>query len=220
MLGRAAVALWYDVPPEARAEWEDWHTHEHIPERVSIPGFLRGSRWVGEGNSYFGLYEVARLAALTGAPYRERLNNPTQWSQRMMPHHHHMVRSLCRVRAGAGAGLAGFLATVRYSPSQRRRGAIARWLSTEVIPGLATRKGFAGADLLQSAAAAPQSTEQKIRGADGTADWALLVRGYDPEAMKKLVEDGLAGELPNTIANFYRLAFVLAQGELKRAAVR
>ena len=38
MLGRAAVAMWWDVPPEVRAEWEDWHTHEHMPERLAHPG--------------------------------------------------------------------------------------------------------------------------------------------------------------------------------------
>ncbi len=215
MLGRGAVALWYDVPPEARAEWEDWHTHEHIPERVSIPGFLRGSRWVGEGNAYFGLYEVARLAVLTGAPYMERLNHPTPWSQKMMPHHHRMVRSLCKVRASAGGGLAGVLATVRYSPAQRRRGAIARWLSAEWMPGVPSRRGLAGVDLLQVAAAAPQTAEQKIRGADGTADWALLIYGYDADAVQRVVESELAGQLPNAMTGFYRLGFALTQREVK-----
>lgn len=46
MLGSAAVAMWWDIAPEMRAEWEDWHSHEHMPERLGIPGFLRGSRWV------------------------------------------------------------------------------------------------------------------------------------------------------------------------------
>ncbi len=40
MLGSAAVAMWWDIAPEVRAEWEDWHTREHMPERLAIPGFL------------------------------------------------------------------------------------------------------------------------------------------------------------------------------------
>ncbi len=43
---RAAVTIWCDVAPEVREEFDDWHAHEHMPERLSIPGFLRGSRWV------------------------------------------------------------------------------------------------------------------------------------------------------------------------------
>ena len=38
MPGGAAVAMWWDIPPEARAEWEHWHTTEHMHERLAIPG--------------------------------------------------------------------------------------------------------------------------------------------------------------------------------------
>lgn len=77
MLGRAAVAMWWDVAPELKAEWEDWHSHEHM-------------------------LEVKDLATMTGGAYLERLNNPTPWSRKMMPLHRNMVRSLCRVRASQG----------------------------------------------------------------------------------------------------------------------
>ena len=46
MLGKAAVAMWWDIAPDMKAEFEDWHTHEHMPERLAIPGFLRGMRWI------------------------------------------------------------------------------------------------------------------------------------------------------------------------------
>lgn len=40
------MLLSFDIAPEAIPEHDDWHTHEHLPERLSIPGFLRGTRWV------------------------------------------------------------------------------------------------------------------------------------------------------------------------------
>src|SRR5258708_29829340 len=176
MLGRAAVAMWWDIAPEMRAEWEDWHSSEHMPERLAIPGFLRGTRWVAESGepSYFVLYEVTHLATITGGAYLERLNNPTPWSRRMMPHHRNMVRSLCALRAGWGGGLPQALATVRLSPR------------AAALPKLPRRKGLTGAHLLESQpmAAALQTAEQKIRGGDGTADWVLLVGGHDGEAAK------------------------------------
>jgi hypothetical protein len=46
LLGPAAMLLSFDVLPEVVAEHDHWHTHEHLPERLSIPGFLRGTRWV------------------------------------------------------------------------------------------------------------------------------------------------------------------------------
>src|SRR5262245_63063317 len=104
MLGRTALAMWWDVPPEARAEWEDWHSHEHMPERLGIPGFLRGTRWAALSGRprFFVMYELERFEIAMSQPYLARLNRPTPWSTKMMPHHLNMTRSLCRVRADAG----------------------------------------------------------------------------------------------------------------------
>jgi hypothetical protein len=42
LLGPAAIAIWLDFPPEEAAEHDAWHSTEHLPERLGIPGFLRG----------------------------------------------------------------------------------------------------------------------------------------------------------------------------------
>ena len=104
MLGQAAIAMWWDISPEMKAEFEDWHTREHMQERLAIPGFLRGTRWIAESGEafYFVSYEVTSLATITAGAYLERLNNPTPWSRKMMPHHRNMVRSLCVRRAAVG----------------------------------------------------------------------------------------------------------------------
>ena len=59
--GRGAITIWQDVRPEARADFFAWHNQEHIPERVGIPGFLRGRRYGAlEGApEFFTLYETA-----------------------------------------------------------------------------------------------------------------------------------------------------------------
>ena len=84
LLGNAAMLLSFDVAPDAIDEHDDWHTHEHLPERLSIPGFVRGTRWVApEGQPrYFVMYEVEELATLASAAYLERLNNPTPWTRK------------------------------------------------------------------------------------------------------------------------------------------
>jgi hypothetical protein len=178
MLGNAAVAMWWDVAPEMRAEWEDWHSSEHMPERLSVPGFLRGTRWIADSGqpSYFVLYEAERLETLTAGSYLERLNNPTPWSLKMMPHHRNMVRSLCEVRATWGGGVPQTLATVRFS-------------LTADLPELPRRQGLTCAHLLQSVpmSATLQTTEQKISGVDATSDWVLLVGGYESQAEKSAV---------------------------------
>lgn len=193
MLGNAAVAMWWDVAPEVRAEWEDWHSSEHMPERLAIPGFLRGTRWVALSGapSYFVLYEVAGLATLTGGAYLERLNNPTAWSRKMMPHHRNMVRSLCVLREGYGGGIPTVMATVRLS------GRI------ELPRG----KGLTSAHLLESQPMPAQTAEQKIRGGDASADWVLLIGGYDVEAVTN-------NAMPEGIVGFYRPHYSLSAGEI------
>jgi len=185
--------MWWDVAPEMRAEWEDWHSSEHMPERLAIPGFLRGTRWVALSGepSYFVLYEVTHLATMTGGAYLERLNNPTPWSRKMMPQHRNMVRTLCVLRAGWGGGLPHTLATIRLS-----RG----------LSDLPKRKGLTGVHLLESQPMPAATAEQKIRGGDATADWILLIGGYDMESVKNLLPEGIVG--------FYRLAYSLSAGEI------
>jgi hypothetical protein len=203
MLGTAAIVMWWDVPPEMRAAWEEWHTVEHMPERLSIPGFLRGTRWVAESGepSYFVLYEVANLATMTGGAYLERLNNPTPWSRKMMPHHLNMVRSLCVLRAGWGGGLPQTLATVRFSPQAGQQ------------PRLPQRKGLTGAHLLESQPTpAALTTEQKIRGGDAVADWALLVGGYDADAVKAAAAEAAPA---GAMTGFYRPAYSLTAQDRK-----
>ena len=93
LLGQAAVAMWWNMAAERREEFE--HSHEHFPERMGIPGFLRGSRWsrIDKGEGFFVLYELKDYETLTSPGYLERLNNPTPWSIKMMPQHRHMVQS-------------------------------------------------------------------------------------------------------------------------------
>ena len=43
---RGAMLLLFDVAADAVDEHDEWHTHEHMPERLAIPGFLRGTRWI------------------------------------------------------------------------------------------------------------------------------------------------------------------------------
>ena len=47
LLGEGVAAIWHDIAPEGEDDYHHWHCHEHVPERVSIPGFLRGRRYAG-----------------------------------------------------------------------------------------------------------------------------------------------------------------------------
>jgi hypothetical protein len=51
LAGEGAVVIWHDIAPEGRAQFYAWHGREHMPERLGIPGFLRGRRYVALAGS-------------------------------------------------------------------------------------------------------------------------------------------------------------------------
>jgi hypothetical protein len=185
LLGSAALAMWWDMAPAQRSEFEDWHSHEHFPERLSIPGFLRGSRWSSAGEGFFVLYELETYETLTSPHYLERLNNPTPWSTKMMPHHRNMVRSQCRVIDSHGGALAGSVLTVRLSPETGLDDP-ARSALQEMLRQVPQEVGLTSGHLLRSdTPQIAQTKEQAIRGGkDTVADWIVIVSGYDARASR------------------------------------
>ena len=210
------MLLWYDIVPEAVAEHDEWHTREHFPERVGIPGFLRAQRWVAQGTTsprYFVTYEVRDVAVLTSPAYQERLDHPSEWTRRMMPHFRGMVRGFCALDTCIGGALGAEVLTVRCTPAKGKRERLTSWLRDEAFPGIARTRGAAGALLLVADAEPPMTVEQSLRGRDAKVDTVLLVTGYDapfieavqagPLSAAELRAHGTADEI---VHGRYRLA--------------
>jgi hypothetical protein len=223
LLGQAAVAMWWTIRAEQRSEFGDWHSHEHFPERMSIPGFRRGSRWTStlDAEGFFVLYELETYETLTSREYLDRLNAPTPWSTKMMPHHLNMVRSQCRVAASFGGGVATSLATIRLSPE---RADALRTKLIETLRELASKPGLTGAHLLltDTPKTSAPTTEQQIRGSDAAADWVVLLSGYDPEVVQAAVANQLsaqalhrAGAGENSTMGRYKLAFTMTPQDVR-----
>lgn len=223
LLGESALAMWWDMAPEMRAEFEHWHSHEHFPERLALPGFLRASRWSAAdgGEGFFILYELQAHTALSSPEYLARLNAPTPWSTRLMPHHRNMVRSQTRVLHSHGAAVARHAMTLRLSPREGEDQRLQAGLRA-LVEELPLRAGLGGAHLLRTdtPAIAP-TTEQKIRGnADRSADWVFVVCGYELDVLKALGQDALApaalealGAAPGAVASWFGLSLCMARGE-------
>ena len=154
---------------------------------------------------------------LTSKGYLDRLNAPTPWSSRMMPHHLGMVRSQCRIVASYGGGVATSLATIRLSPDAGRDAMLQTHLS-ETLGAMVQKAGLTGAHLLltDTPRTSSPTTEQQIRGKDGAADWIVLLSGYDPDAVGRTVAEQLSpsvlhatGASDNPTIGRYRLAFTM-----------
>ena len=201
------MLLSFDVEPAAVAEHDRWHTHEHLPERLSIPGFLRGTRWIATegGPRYMVVYEVESVETLVSEAYLARLNNPTPWTARMMPHYRGMSRGLCTVLGSFGSGQGGSAALLRFKPGER--GMVDRLIG-EVLPTIPAMPGLGSAHLLQAAREAAMTNEQRIRGADRGLDCAVILTGYDGSAVAACARR-LGDDLPGSSCATYRLSYSL-----------
>lgn len=225
LLGKAALAMWWDIAAPALHEFEHWHAHEHFPERLGIPGFRRASRWTHAdgGEGIFVLYELDDHAVLGSPAYLARLNAPSPWSVRMMPHHRNMVRSQCRVLESCGGCTARQALTVRLSPEPGREAALRAALRA-LGQRVAGTPGLAGLHLLRhEAPPIAQTEEQRIRGlSDRVADWVLLVSAYDAESLQRLSDSDLAdaalvamGAQPGAERGFYTLAYSATPADMR-----
>lgn len=121
MSAEGLLAIWSDVAPQSETDYLHWLTREHAAERISTAGFLsvRVFRAMDfDIRRYFIVYELDSPSALSGDDYVRKLNNPTSWSQRIMPTLKNFVRGGGRVTLAAGAGQGGFAAAVALDDMQ------------------------------------------------------------------------------------------------------
>jgi hypothetical protein len=113
--GNAFLIMWHDIEPSGHGRYLEWHTREHMPERLSIPGFLVGKRLVDhrvEHERYGTIYSGRDVEVFRSPAYLARLNNPTPWSNEIQPLFRNFRRVACDRLASAGRGDGGAVATI------------------------------------------------------------------------------------------------------------
>ena len=185
MPGTGCFIATHDILPGREADYENWHTHEHMIERLAIPGFLRGMRYRSASQSspqVCTIYQVDSLSTLTSPAYLERLNNPTPWTIESVPLGVGMTKTFCNVAASFGHGIGGYLGMIQLMPKADCQSQAQHWLLEETLPGLAKQPGLCGAHLLigDPEASRTKAKERELRSeAAAVADWIVLIEGYD-----------------------------------------
>ena len=188
LAGEGAVAIWHDIAAEGREQFYAWHGEEHMPERVGIPGFLRGRRYVAirANLEFFNLYEAQSPQVLTGTDYQTRLNAPSPWTLSSVKYFSGVARSICRVAATFGRGHGGIAATWRYDVPDDVADRHMAAMTETVLPVLARKPGVAGVHLLLAdvSASAVKTEEQKARAGEANRipRWIIVVEGWGDEA--------------------------------------
>jgi hypothetical protein len=182
LAGLGVVAIWNDLLPAAKDDFYEWHNREHMPERVGIPGFRRGRRYVAISGApeFFTLYEADSAETLAGQDYVNRLNAPTPWTLRVTASFRNVARAVCRVAFTNGVGSGGVLLTLRFAIDPAQREAMVDELRRRLLPPLVYRRGIAGVHLClaDDAASRIETAERKVRpDAPLVPSWIILIEG-------------------------------------------
>ncbi len=147
----------FDFRTAHEDEFHDWYDHEHIPERMRVPGFLNAERWIGDADDkiHVATYDLETASVLDSAAYRAvGGDNGTPWTKRVTG----MARRLMRfvgdqlvpgdLAAPSGAG-ALLVAAMNVDPAAEAE--FTEWYNTEHLPQLGAVPGVLAARRFQAA---------------------------------------------------------------------
>jgi hypothetical protein len=197
------LAIWNSCAPGREAEFEEWFQHEHLAERIAVPGFLLGRRHeaVSGQPRFFNFYLTQSAEVLNSAAYLGRLDTPTPMTRVIMSEvFKDMIRTVCHRVFRLGAMRGTGVVTVRFGERPAEAA-----LKT-VIESLMRDKAVACGEIWQAADPLqfPVSLEERLRGGDRKLETCLLVETLRiPEAEK--IAAALANEFPRADIGVYRL---------------
>ncbi|MCO6384385.1 hypothetical protein [Oceanicola sp. 502str15] len=227
--GKAFLALWHDIEPASQTEYMEWHTREHMPERLSIPGFLVGKRLIGherERYRYGTVYTGENVDVFRSPAYLERLNNPTEWSGRVQPTFRNFLRVACNRLASAGTGDGGAMATIRLTMAEGDHSALeagAQGLCDALLKVTGAACTHVGAARSEVSDIRTRETDMRPGMTEKGFDALVLIEGSGkpeleaslPEFHDVIAHCGLGLSDPQTIV--YNLAYTLTAADMAAA---
>tara|TARA_E500000318_G_scaffold17705_4_gene17979 strand:+ start:4123 stop:4833 length:711 start_codon:yes stop_codon:yes gene_type:complete len=230
LTGSAFLALWHDIDPPSQTEYMEWHTREHMPERLSIPGFTIGKRLINHSvprYRYGTVYAGETVEVFRSPAYLERLNNPTAWSNKVQPTFRNFLRVACDRIASAGVGEGGAMATIRldFANGSGADGvrAGAQSLADALLKVTSACGVHIGLARTEVSGVKTKETELRPGMAEKEFDVVVLIEGSGlpeletslPEFQAVIAESGIGVANPQTIV--YNLAYQLTTADMANA---
>jgi hypothetical protein len=168
------LAIFNNVAPDRKAQFEEWFQHEHLQERLGLPGFLLGRRYEALKGTpeYFNFYVTRSADVLSSSEYRMRLNNPTPMTRMVMSEiFKDMIRTVCQQSLRLGRMRVAIAVTARFTKTPDENALKAR------LETLLQDKGVARGEIWRAASAdqLPLSEEERLRGDDRRIEACLMV---------------------------------------------
>ena len=168
------LAIFNNVAIGREAEFEEWFQHEHLAERMAVPGFLLGRRYEAESGQprYFNFYLAQSAETFKSAAYLERLDHPTPMTHIVMSEiFKEMNRTVCNrtFRRGTMRGSTAVVVRFDECPNEGQL--------KDTIETLIAERAVACCEIWIAASLGefPLSEEERLRGGDKKLQACLLV---------------------------------------------
>ena len=228
--GSAFLAIWHDIAEGEHGEYIEWHTREHMPERLSIPGFRTGKRLhaPAAGRYVFGtIYAGDDVEVFCSAAYLERLNNPTPWTAAVAPSFQNFLRVACDRVATAGNGDGGSMATIRFDFAKPAADATLRKMAHGLVDSILALPGVScvhlGIACSEVSGVRTRETELRSAMSEKGFDVVILVEGSYCSGLEAALPqvERLAiatGALTSPVVDIYETAFSLTSEDMQARA--
>ena len=220
------LAIRGELSADNRAGAEEWHLHEHLLERVSTPGFLRGRRCVTPlddvepgRTAFLVVYEADTVETFGSEEYLRRLDQPTPLTRRMVTTTENGRRSAGRVQASVGRGVGQVSILAEYRLDADGGEAAMGTLADEVLPELSAHREVLAARACRSEdaiTAAKDTTSEGSRSQSrttGGGGFALV------DVTDATVADELAGWLRTRLEGITGLESPIVAGYRLQMAI-
>lgn len=185
LLGQAAVLVWNDIVAAGREQFYAWHDKEHIPERLAIPGFRRGRRYINPGHSpeWLTMYEADDLGVMVSPEYLHRLNSPTPGTLSTLPYFQNTSRAVCKIVHSLGSSSGGHVLALRLDVPPENALAMCDMLKAKGFPRIEALTGALACHLYAADPSASyiDTAESSTREFD-VPSWVVLVEASTSEA--------------------------------------
>ncbi len=227
--GSAFLAIWHDIAEGTHDEYIEWHTREHMPERLSTPGFLTGKRLhTPAADRYvFGtIYAGETVEVFRSPAYLERLNNPTPWTSAVAPTFQNFLRIACERVAFAGTGDGGVMATIRCDFIGEQAETALLGKAQQLAEDILALPGACGVHigLARSEISGVRTKETELREAmsERGFDAVLLIEGSSRAGLESLMGEAerlvlATGALAAPSGMIYETAFTLTAEDMRAA---
>ena len=174
----ALLAVWMDPAPEREDDLNRWYAEEHLPDRLAMPGWLRGRRYLSlEGeHKYVALYDLEDLGALSSPKYKESMGNSTPWTRQVVDNLRGFTRTEYELMQSLGdspADGAPFALFVRLETDDEHDAELNDWYEQEHLPALVGVPGCLSA-----------RRYRMNSGSDGSVKYMMVYEAEDRETIR------------------------------------